>query len=97
MNKTFKDIVARAMTDDDFLNEFLSDPLKATADYNLTQDEIAALNTIDKGELAQIGEELGERISKGYIDFSLLTLTFGQEPAHTSEHTNTHNSTHSKG
>lgn len=46
--KTFKDIVARAMTDDDFLNEFLSDPVKATTDYDLSEEEFAALNAIDR-------------------------------------------------
>lgn len=93
----FKDIIARAMTDDDFLNEFLSDPIKAAADYNLSEDEIAALSTIDKEELAQVGQELGERISKGYLDFSMLSLIGPEEPGHNSSHTNTHTSTHTKG
>ena len=94
-NKSFKDIVARAMTDDNFLNEFLSDPLKATADYNLSEDEIAALNSIDKRELTQVGQELGERISKGYLDLTILSLE--TEPGHLSTHTNSHLSSHSKG
>jgi hypothetical protein len=97
-NNNFKDIIARAMTDDDFLNEFLSDPIKAAADYNLSEDEIAALSTIDKEELEQVGQELGERISKGYLDFSMLSLSGGgpEEPGHHSSHTNSHNSTHTK-
>jgi len=95
--KGFKDIVARAMTDDDFLNEFLSDPLKASNDYDLSKEEIAALNTIDKGELAKVGEELGERISKGYLDFTMLSLGIPDEgPGHSSTHTNTHGSSHTK-
>ena len=94
----FKDIIARAMTDDDFLNEFLSDPIKAAADYNLTEDEIAALSTIDKEELAQVGQELGERISKGYLDFTMLNINgIGlEDPGHNSTHTNSHSSTHTK-
>jgi len=96
-NSNFKDIVARAMTDDDFLNEFLSDPLKAAADYDLSQEEIAALSTIDKEELVQVGQELGERISKGYLDLSLLSINgLDGDPSHDSSHTNTHTSTHTK-
>lgn len=99
MSNSYKDIVARAMTDEDFLNEFLTDTLKATSDYNLSQDEVAALHCIDRNELHQIGEELGERISKGYLDLSLLNLAMdaSTDPAHNSQHTNLHRSTHNKG
>ena len=88
----FQDIVSRAMTDEDFLNEFLSDPMKATADYNLSKEEASALNAINREELAQIGDELGERISKGYIDLSMLDMI----AEHQSQHTNNHASTHDK-
>ncbi|MGD2091725.1 MAG: hypothetical protein PVH61_36465 [Candidatus Aminicenantes bacterium] len=77
---------------------FLRPCFKAAADYKLSEDEIAALNTIDKEELGQVGQELGERISKGYLDFTLLSLQVQpDQPGHNSSHTNTHNSTHTKG
>ncbi|MGE5342491.1 MAG: Os1348 family NHLP clan protein [Candidatus Omnitrophota bacterium] len=91
----FKEIIGRAMTDEDFLNEFLSDPVKASSDYNLSEEEKTALKAINCEELSKIGTELTERISKSFIDLSTLLACEG-DVGHTSSHTNTHASTHSK-
>ncbi len=86
-SKNFKDIIARAMTDENFLNEFLSDPVKATSDYELSDEEVAALKAIDHEELTQIGDELGERISKGYIDLEMLDMIGGHDSTTHTSHT----------
>jgi hypothetical protein len=81
---SFQDLIARAMTDESFLNEFLQDPVKAAADYNLSEEEIAALNAVDRESLEQIGDELGERISKGYLDLSLVDALTSHSSTHSS-------------
>ena len=86
MKKNFQDIIAKAMTDENFLNEFLSDPLKATEGFDLSDEEIAALQTVDHEELVKIGEELGERISKGYIDLQLLDAIAGHSSTQHTSH-----------
>jgi len=80
----FQDIVARAMTDEEFLGELLKDPVKATAVYDLSKEEVEALNAIDQESLAQIGDELGERISKGYLDLQVMDMLATHSSHHSS-------------
>lgn len=57
-------LFGKAVTDSNFRKELLSNPDKALAGYDLTEDEIKAIKAMDKDSMTKFAGGLDERISK---------------------------------
>jgi hypothetical protein len=57
-------IIGRAVTDAEFRNNLFADPDKALEGYDLTEQEIAGLKTLDAETMDTMAGNLDERISK---------------------------------
>jgi hypothetical protein len=60
-------VIGKAVTDSKFREALFANPEKALTGYDLTQDEIAALKTIDAESMESLAGSLDERISKAFI------------------------------
>jgi len=57
-------LFGKAVTDSAFRSELLSNPEKALAGYDLSEDEIKAIKAMDKDSMTKFAGGLDERISK---------------------------------
>jgi hypothetical protein len=57
-------IIGKAVTDAEFRNTLFADPNKALEGYDLTEQEIAGLKTLDAETMDTMAGNLDERISK---------------------------------
>jgi len=60
-------VIGKAVTDSKFREALFTHPEKALTGYELTQDEIAALKSIDAESMESLAGSLDERISKAFI------------------------------
>ncbi|MBN1873526.1 MAG: Franean1_4349 family RiPP [Anaerolineae bacterium] len=60
-------VIGRAVTEPAFRKQLFTNPERALKNYDLTQEEIAALKTINAEHLENFVGGLDERISKGKI------------------------------
>lgn len=58
-------LFGKAVTDSSFRAELLSNPEKALAGYDLSEDEIKAIKAMDRSSIEKFAGGLDERISKG--------------------------------
>lgn len=90
--KKLNEVITKALVNEDFRKEFLSDPMKASEGFNLTETELAQLRSVDLSELSQVNTELEERLSKSFIN--LPNLDANSDGEHTSHSSGSnHNST----
>lgn len=82
-------IIAKAIMDEEFREEFLQDPIKASEPFHLNPEEIAQLRTVELSELAQVNVELEERLSKSFINLPAIESNSAEHTSHGS------NSSHS--
>lgn len=57
-------VIGRAVTDAQFRQRLIDNAKEACADYDLTPDELAALEALDAESLKQFAGQLDARISK---------------------------------
>ncbi len=57
-------IIGRAMTEAEFRDLLFSDPVKALADYDLTEEESNALKGLERRNFDIVAHELEERVSR---------------------------------
>ncbi len=57
-------VIGRAATDPEFREELVANARKACADYDLTDDELEALEALDAQSLNEFAGKLDKRISK---------------------------------
>lgn len=92
------EIITRVVADDEFKNEFLADPMKATEAYELTVADVANLRAIDIVELSLVNQELEERLSKSFINLPTYSLaainSHGNHSKTTHANHGSHNKTH---
>lgn len=81
MNK-LNEVISKAIMDEDFRKSFLSDPMNAVEGFNLSEEEIAELKSIDLTELEQVNNEMEERLSKSFIN--LPDVDGDDDPYHSS-------------
>jgi len=60
-------VIGKAVADDKFREALFANPDKALAGYDLTQDEVAALKSVDAETMESLAGSLDERISKAFI------------------------------
>ena len=67
MDKTVDALIEKAISDPEFRTQLFDDPIKAVTEYGfqLTNDQLAALSSMDREELRSLAEDLDERLSKG--------------------------------
>lgn len=70
--KKLNEIITKAIMDEDFRKEFLTNPVKASEGFGLSDEEIAELQNVDLSELEQVNAELEERLSKSFINLPEL-------------------------
>ncbi len=58
-------IIGRAATDAEFRKKLIKNAARACQDYNLTEDELAALEALDSESLEEFAGKLPKRITKG--------------------------------
>lgn len=59
-------IIGRAATDAEFCEALIKNAAKACKDYDLTPDELGALEALDAKSLKAFAGTLDKRIQKGY-------------------------------
>ena len=59
-----QNVIGRAVMDQEFRQLLFSDPDKAFAGYDLTEEEKAVLRQLDATEVASFAGQLDERITK---------------------------------
>jgi hypothetical protein len=59
------EIIGRAITDPEFREKLIDDAAGACQGYDLTEEELAALEAIDPGDLQTFAENLPERLIRG--------------------------------
>lgn len=79
--KKLNDVITKAVMDEDFRKEFLSNPEKAAEGFGLSAEEIAELHAIDLSELTQVNAELEERLSKSFINLPTIDDPDGNKGA----------------
>jgi hypothetical protein len=57
-------IIGRAMVEPEYRELLFSDPDKALDGYDLTQEEIQALKSLENDKVELVGNELEERVSR---------------------------------
>jgi hypothetical protein len=62
-----KEIVNRAVADDSFRKNLLSDPTTALKGYDLTDAERELLSNLDEGTFDDFAGGLGDRSTKGWL------------------------------
>lgn len=62
--ESVKKIIGRAVTEPEYRGVLFSDPDKALAGYDLTEEEAAALKGLEREKFDAVAGELEERISK---------------------------------
>lgn len=67
MDKTVDALIDKAISDPEFRTQLFDDPVKAVSEYgfNLTDEQLTALSSMNKEELRSLAEDLDERLSKG--------------------------------
>lgn len=60
-----KEIIDRAVKDEDFRNQLFTDPEKALAGYELSEEDKEALKNINADNFDQFAGGLGDRSTKG--------------------------------
>lgn len=60
-------VIGKAVTDSEFREALFANPEEVLEGYDLTEDEIAALKSIDAETIESFAGALDERISKAYI------------------------------
>jgi hypothetical protein len=62
-----QEVIGKAVTDSEFRKALFADPDEALAGYELTEDEIAALKSVDAETMESFAGSLDERISKAFV------------------------------
>ncbi|NIV38151.1 MAG: hypothetical protein GWN58_54670 [Anaerolineae bacterium] len=62
-----QEVIGRAVTDSEFRKALFADPDEALAGYELTEDEIVALKSVDAETMKSFAGSLDERISKAFV------------------------------
>jgi hypothetical protein len=70
-------IIGKAVLDSEFREALFADPEKVLGEYDLTEDEVAALKAIDFETLESFAGTLDDRISKMGLSFMAAQLTGG--------------------
>ena len=65
--ETLQTVIGKAVADDQFREALFANPDKALAGYDLTQDEVAALKSVDAETMESLAGSLDERISKAFV------------------------------
>jgi hypothetical protein len=60
-------VIGKAVTDSEFRKALSADPDEALAGYELTEDEIAALKSVDAETMESFAGSLDKRISKAFV------------------------------
>jgi hypothetical protein len=60
-------VIGKAVTDSEFREELFANPDQALAGYDLTEEEIAGLKSIDAETLESVAGPLEERLSKKWF------------------------------
>lgn len=80
--EAIKEIIARAMTDNEYKEILFNDPNKAFEGYELTEDEASALKGLENEFFDATEGELEERVSRaGFVvtGFQAMGSASGQE------------------
>jgi len=62
-----KEIIDRAVKDEDFRNLLFSDPNKALANYQLSDEDRKTLESLNAENFSSVTSELGDRTTKGFL------------------------------
>ena len=62
-----KEIIDRAVKDENFRNLLISNPDKALADYNLSDEDRKILEGLNDDNFDEVAGGLGDRTTKGWI------------------------------
>lgn len=62
-------VIGKAVLDSEFREALFADPDQALEGYELTEEEVAALKTIDTETVESFAGSLDERISKVFLQF----------------------------
>jgi hypothetical protein len=62
-----REIIDRAVADDSFRRQLLSDPSTALRGYELSDAERELLSNLDEGNFDEFAGGLGDRATKGWI------------------------------
>jgi hypothetical protein len=65
--KAVQEVIGKAVTDSEFREALFANPDEALAGYELTEDEIAALKSVDAETMESFAGSLDERISKAFV------------------------------
>jgi len=65
--ETLQAVIGKAVLDSEFREALFADPDQALEGYELTEEEVAALKTIDAETMESFAGSLDERISKSII------------------------------
>ena len=62
-----REIIDRAVADESFRQQLLSDPTTALKGYELTDAERELLSNLDEGNFDEFAGGLGDRATKGWV------------------------------
>jgi hypothetical protein len=62
-----QEVIGKAVTDSEFREALFANPDEALAGYQLTEDEIVALKSVDAETMESFAGSLDERISKAFV------------------------------
>jgi hypothetical protein len=65
--RTLEAVIGRAILDEEFRLALFADPEAALVEYEMTEDEIAALKSVDAESLDACAQGIGQRVKLGLL------------------------------